>query len=1294
MNDYKHDIYLSFTGADRDLKNDLYNRLTDAGFENVYDSDTYCKGQFRQDYMEALSSSKVFLMILSDNLRNDPAITERGTLTEVRKELALACELEARNELNIVILCMSEFFKYQSGYKNVKDTIGWLFYTHTRGFSYITGAIEENGLLKDQAYHDIETRARSFIDMRNAGTPVISQAQKLDISTERLPTQENFVGRQMELATVLEAFKNGKQAVVLSGIGGMGKSRLALEIARACKENFFFNCPQIIQINDQSSTQGALFTVASSASYVAELYDSLAYLNEQDKYRRKLKALTDLPENVLLVIDNYNSLSAEHLSELLNNLKCRVLITTRSHIKVDKSTTEYISIDKIDIDSARTLFSSLCGFEVEKGDFASIYDETKGHTITLCIFAKMVKEHSLSISKLKSKMKSLDTMEEEVSERGRYDTIFGHISGLFEVSDFDDTSLKILRSMSILASGTISVFDLMSTLGLKTRNEINALVRTGWLEFIKDEQECLFLHPIIASAMQKILKPSEENVPEMVEYIRAQVIANRDSLTYVSLSTVCETLVYAIDVLSNSSGTLCYALWDEYVKLSHILGDCEENTSATEKIADGITSSTDLAIVEAHSDMLILELHPTRLDILDKYVANLEKDANNYKLIIRSLSTTMFHISSIPALKPKLEKIIEKAIDSAIFACDSLAITTFLIYIFEMSLSKRKAVVKKIRAYIKAQGKNEENGEHLLLSMIFNEYEEFLTKKNGYDNYYSSLIGMINSLNSSFSIMKNLILHPIKNIRRKKIVKKMEELDATDPLKPVFDATMDTFSDDLEFDVFKYLNCIVLLQERLMQKGLTLLSASQMVQNCLGFVKNITLPMLQGEVDRLVGDIDLEAVSINEISRLQVATIVNRATKNRCALEQAELVYNAISRVRPQGHTDVIQAKLSYVDILCEFATTKADLTRAAQLYIDIYCELYGNVDVSKLLSKVASSALSLVSYIKIPIELAKSLFETVAECEQKQGNTYFIALFDYIKYAYSKIYFNEVSENDEIFREIVQILKDLTQNMKGLSERIQCDIHTHICSCALLGSKNGQEPFYNELMQILVNSKPSNKQARRTKNAVITKLVATTKKRQATEPYHMLQATIETIDAYVRNNVYYSSVNEELKNVIYYLQKAVCNDTKIDDVLKIFFDAPKDLLSAKETVKQMMLDSSEEKYYAYQGDKEYLLAIGLVYAMDIAIKSIVSAREGIGERRYNKLKNGKEYLKEIGLLILAKMSQSKFAYPILKSESPKPKLPVRRIPTKKDGEVGRNDPCPCGSGKKYKFCCGNNTNE
>ena len=27
--------------------------------------------------------------------------------------------------------------------------------------------------------------------------------------------------------------------------------------------------------------------------------------------------------------------------------------------------------------------------------------------------------------------------------------------------------------------------------------------------------------------------------------------------------------------------------------------------------------------------------------------------------------------------------------------------------------------------------------------------------------------------------------------------------------------------------------------------------------------------------------------------------------------------------------------------------------------------------------------------------------------------------------------------------------------------------------------------------------------------------------------------------------------------------------------------------------------------------------------------------------------------------------------------------------PVRNEEKVGRNDPCPCGSGKKYKKCCG-----
>ena len=111
MQEYKYDVFLSFTGADREKKDAIKGRLAELGL-SYYDSDLYCKGQFRQDFIEALDQSRVYLLILSDNLRNDPNITGGGTFSEVRRECATACELEARGQLNIVTLCLSEFFLY------------------------------------------------------------------------------------------------------------------------------------------------------------------------------------------------------------------------------------------------------------------------------------------------------------------------------------------------------------------------------------------------------------------------------------------------------------------------------------------------------------------------------------------------------------------------------------------------------------------------------------------------------------------------------------------------------------------------------------------------------------------------------------------------------------------------------------------------------------------------------------------------------------------------------------------------------------------------------------------------------------------------------------------------------------------------------------------------------------------------------------------------------------------------------------------------------------------------------
>lgn len=40
-------------------------------------------------------------------------------------------------------------------------------------------------------------------------------------------------------------------------------------------------------------------------------------------------------------------------------------------------------------------------------------------------------------------------------------------------------------------------------------------------------------------------------------------------------------------------------------------------------------------------------------------------------------------------------------------------------------------------------------------------------------------------------------------------------------------------------------------------------------------------------------------------------------------------------------------------------------------------------------------------------------------------------------------------------------------------------------------------------------------------------------------------------------------------------------------------------------------------------------------------------------------------------------------------SAPPEPASYDRPLPYVREPKIGRNDPCPCGSGKKYKKCCG-----
>ncbi len=120
-NDYKFNLFLSWTGADRALKNQIRDFFVEksGNSDYCYDSDTYCKGRFREDYIEALYQSKVYLLILTDSLLNNT-----DYVSEAQNELSNARTLDAQMRLNIVFLDLSSKFRTLDPSRTAKEPNG------------------------------------------------------------------------------------------------------------------------------------------------------------------------------------------------------------------------------------------------------------------------------------------------------------------------------------------------------------------------------------------------------------------------------------------------------------------------------------------------------------------------------------------------------------------------------------------------------------------------------------------------------------------------------------------------------------------------------------------------------------------------------------------------------------------------------------------------------------------------------------------------------------------------------------------------------------------------------------------------------------------------------------------------------------------------------------------------------------------------------------------------------------------------------------------------------------------
>lgn len=960
MKEYQYDVFLSFTGADRDMKNRIAAYLDKRGMK-PYDSDLYCAGQFRPDFCEALDRSRVYLMILTDNLRNDPNITGRGCFSEVRREGNLASRLEAAGELNIVILSMSEFFRFGSTFHDYNDVIGWHFYSLTSGFSQIAGEVDADGTLSEKTLEEIASRCRNFVDKRLAGTPVPSEAPRLEIASGDLPVCEVFRGREEEIGAAISAFESGCRTVVLSGLGGVGKTTLAVEIARRLEEGGYLRCPQIVSVRELGERRDGLYTVVSSVSYDKSVYDSLAALSERDRYERKLAALSALPETVLLLIDNYNVLAEENIRAALSKLKCRLLITTRAHITPTSSEIAVIPVDCLGEQDAYEMFSDMLGKEAPYDEFLKLYRFTGGHTITLCIMARLAAAHGIPVAELLGKMDGLASFDARIdfrhNEYGDSDTILGHLSRLFDLSGFDDGCRRILRSMSILGNGTIPLDDLMRILSLPNRNDILTLERGGWLSLSRREteegvREYLYLHPIVARLAAGLLVPTEENVSEMIAYLLASADAAREELTYADAALLADGLYYACHVLTGSTHRLPSELFSRFTDLDHLLGNAEDTSGKVAHLAERLESPHERARVTAYGDMVTLEQYPMRVEILDRYLDRLNENADDYKWVLRALSVTYAHIRTLLDGNAEMRRFFGRAIIAAVKAAmafrDDFAISDLYTYAFSVGMGRE--VASMLGPYLR-EGRRT-RGDSSAFRML--RYDLLITRTMKIENAPTYVRDVAESkYGSTFALM---LRHPILFARIGVMQARFCEL-GDDPialwLKGVVGQAARLVTEG-QLSAVELLEAAVSLHSARLSHHTTLATAAEAVRNTLGLLRSLPAAAVTRATEELAAGVDGENISVRSLSVLQVATLINGANGNRAAIEQSRQLVQAVRLLRPDGHNDITDALVAHADLCRDFGEQE----EAISAYLAVFRHLCEVAPGSSRLAEVSYSLL------------------------------------------------------------------------------------------------------------------------------------------------------------------------------------------------------------------------------------------------------------------------------------------------------------------------------------------------
>jgi len=180
----------------------------------------------------------------------------------------------------------------------------------------------------------------------------------------------------------------------------------------------------------------------------------------------------------------------------------------------------------------------------------------------------------------------------------------------------------------------------------------------------------------------------------------------------------------------------------------------------------------------------------------------------------------------------------------------------------------------------------------------------------------------------------------------------------------------------------------------------------------------------------LVEHVDMNAISVQSLSNLQVAVLINNQFRNREAIDQARDVVRVLRRLRPEGHHDILAAMIAYGDTCANFGADRAALTAYAEVY-----EKMKTVGVdSTTYIQLAEKLLGLPAVASYSTSAIGSLLEVALTGKVDTTVEYYSVYWNYARRLLEKMAKKEILYDDPAFEPLWGALKKGGEKRNAMS--------------------------------------------------------------------------------------------------------------------------------------------------------------------------------------------------------------------------------------------------------------------